>query len=534
MTLRSSGSDSGSGSDSVEYIQKHNTYQSVRIRGKLIHSLYDPIKEAKRIFEPQLTTHPKDWNGNFLIIGGGLGYEVDYIKKQYPKAQVGVLFFTHELKKNSSADSSYVYGVSRANAHKAKEDLARFVDSLCAMRTRPQILMWLPSTHVWPTQCKLALKHIDALFKKMRSEDETSRHFAQRWLQNALLNIERLIAVAPSSAPSLHEHSIVIAAGPSLNEQTSLICELAHDHNIFCVGSALSHCLNHGIIPTLVFHQDASYHASYLLHEATLAHPNIKLPIVFPLSASPILIPHIPYPVSINDEVDAIFSPCMRYHTHLTQFATVTGLAIRYALSMTNGFLLLAGFDLQNTLQGSHCHPHPRLNALLQGNKLMPFSQHQSVPFLRKKSESSLTIYRNWFSEQWKERQNRRLKVLPPCTPIVGSAFSHTHYIQEYKNGTRDLTPTTKNALPNTTISGEHMTHANHRIHTDQRKIPASSLAYINVQKLQDILSTDIMNHYYDSLKLSRNARTSTSITTTIIRLHNQIKSLSTSDYVQS
>ena len=112
------------------------------VNGISIHSKYDPSKEAENFVKSQ--SYPHNIN-RFIIIGPGIGYINQSIKKIFPNAMLLSLHMDKQI-----LNASMNNGISWAYNEKLslKKVLENFVPDFLLSTT--SIIKWLPCTECFP------------------------------------------------------------------------------------------------------------------------------------------------------------------------------------------------------------------------------------------------------------------------------------------------------------------------------------------------------------------------------------------------
>lgn len=227
----------------------------------LLHSKYDPIKEAERLIESFKDKIERA--DHILFYGAGMGYLVRAFIERYPNKLVSVFEPFEEVanlcirnKGKSKFPLEYLENYVVETSQKTMEEHLAVFD--VAMQHKFEIIV-LPSYERWKTE---HLKKFIQTFKKQVDNKQAnvgaSTIFSRRWTINALMNL-----------PNTFEHQnfllekkkyfegkpvLLVSAGPSLSEEIENIKKIKEIGlaYIFAVGSANKALVQEGILPDAI------------------------------------------------------------------------------------------------------------------------------------------------------------------------------------------------------------------------------------------------------------------------------------------
>lgn len=269
----------------VTLIISKSNLPTLKVGDYLLHSSYDPVKEAKRLAE----IHYKK-NHFHILFGLGLGYlakelfakmgEKDFLLIIEPDRKV-----IHFAFKDVDLDTLIK---SRQVMFSNGEDLSALAEILSFYMRDGYLgkINFIESPNYSKLYPDLAREIIKLLKESSMLElinVNTFHAFAQIWQKNYLLNLYHTVPAKPFSslAGRLSCPVIIAAAGPSLSKQLPLLRSIQNRAFILCAGSAINSLLQGGVIPHAVVTVDGG-EANYR-HFKEL---NIdSIPIIYSLSA---------------------------------------------------------------------------------------------------------------------------------------------------------------------------------------------------------------------------------------------------------
>ncbi len=247
--------------------------QTAIIRGRWLHSAYDPVREAERFATESLAGCPSC----VIVLGSGLGYLLEALSKRLPRVALLAFYYTEEVARLRSHAYPAWYptcGTSAADflrAHLSELD----VEGL-------KVLEWPPSALIFPQVSLQTQTHVRQVVAELAGSLRTTIAVGKRWLRNVLANFLWIDNVV-SGRPFVGGAPLVIAAsGPSLNRSAQIIQRYRDSLTLWAVPSAVPTLREMGIRPDLVVLTDPGYYALYHLPFCESEH----LPVAMPLSAA--------------------------------------------------------------------------------------------------------------------------------------------------------------------------------------------------------------------------------------------------------
>lgn len=236
---------------------------TARIDGVLLHSRFDPRREAERVvnrYRESGTEYPRDAT---VLCGFGLGYHLEALLEAGEEPVVVVepdrrrflSALVHRDLRNAFADprTNLVIG----------QTVRTVIELLKTIEVRyPDTLRLQPVTGRSPDYFEELLRAVESFRKRNEVNANTLTRFGKLWIRNLLINLPKL-AVSPglnilegvfSGFPVL-----LVAAGPTLDNHYVLLRELKKRCVLLAVDTALPLLERHGIEADIVVVVDPQY-----------------------------------------------------------------------------------------------------------------------------------------------------------------------------------------------------------------------------------------------------------------------------------
>ncbi len=394
---------------------------TARCNGILIHSLYDPMREAEQYLRSlSLPSQLK----TILVLGSGLGYLEHYLCSLYPNAKVLSLQFS------TFFDGKVIHSLPASHCYypypdRSVEDFLFEIMEGIDFRDL-QILAWNPSFRAYTGIAQTISERVLQVLREMGRSLQTTYVFGRKWILNCIKNF---LFHPPKWSFQTVPHPICIAAsGPSLVENLPYLRRFRDRYILWALPSSLMTLQKHGLFPDLGIMTDAGYYATYLLHpyRRNRDKKEPSLPLAFPLTAA-FLSPHPsiePILFSQGTGIERMFLPHFPFPVeYVPPHGTVAGTALELALKMTTGPVVFVGLDLSVTRSLDHPRSHPFEVLLdLQTSRL----QGTETPWIRRiwdqypeqltsnhRTSPALKTYAGWFRMHAHRWKNRVFRIAP-------------------------------------------------------------------------------------------------------------------------
>lgn len=244
--------------DDIELLQSRRGPLTAKYRDVLLHSIFDPHKEAKRFVDGN-DIHQ---GGTLLLYGLGLGYHVlEAANKLGPAGRLIVI----EL--NTGIVRAALEVIDLESLHKTTQcelilpdtaqAVAARIDQLTAVIGSEQctVLVHGPSFKCIPEQ----FVGMSRFFKTGQMERRTAGVFKKQYHENFLKNTDTVLSAGGTDRYKDNfrgKPAILIGAGPSLDESVCTIKKYADRAVIMAVDTAFAILMRHGIRPDFVVSVD--------------------------------------------------------------------------------------------------------------------------------------------------------------------------------------------------------------------------------------------------------------------------------------
>ncbi|MGL4524485.1 MAG: 6-hydroxymethylpterin diphosphokinase MptE-like protein [Spirochaetia bacterium] len=369
----------------IEFFQSKSGALTAKLGTILIHSAYDPVKEAQRFLESKIKTPPS----TVILIGSGLQYLDELILTDYPQAMVLSLHTTDLADKNrqDKISSTQLHCWSMQHPLSLQQFLAQKLSEINLDGL--EVVIWSPMIQADEKYTQI-LKSLKSFIQRLESSFYSLSQFGWRWLNNIISNY--LSCEENLQLPKVQD-IVIAASGPSLRYAITSLKKYRKNYYLIALPSSLCCLSQHNIIPDLLVMTDGGYYAKRHLQ---------YLPKTVPIA--------MPMVASYNyDHPKFIFS----FHTFFEQWifqdekypvpifawnGTVAGNALVLAQTISGGKIILIGQDF--CAEGLHLHAFPHTFAPIydeQSTRCQPL-----VSFYQKaiwESRPSLDIYATWFKD---------------------------------------------------------------------------------------------------------------------------------------
>ena len=425
------------------------------VPGGLLHSRYDPRREAERYLDRALGYGSRSEQvprpATVLLLGTGLGYLASVIRNRLPNCHLIAVSALNALQTEHRPAIDVHVDLSAGDP---AELLSRAMGP--ADVAGLELLEWEPELRAAPQATEAARTAVRELVVRYNADVATTGFFGRRYIRNAVRTL-LFSKSAHTSGPGTKPVCIA-ASGPSIERSSLWISENRSRIEVWALSSATPALRARGITPDLVVHQDAGYYATLHLAEAARAGdtagpsgaseetgasvgaaPAHMSPILMPATAAlpPRELRSAPILFHQGTELETeLFSALGIEPPRTSETGTVAATATLLALARSSGTVYLAGLDLSRDDIRAHATPHafePYLSR--RESRLRPLYSQLAVDAFerseppqapqgkpgpqRSRQERSLDIYAAWF-RNLPERLTRRLRRLSPSPVDIG------------------------------------------------------------------------------------------------------------------
>jgi hypothetical protein len=250
-------------------------------RGLSLHSRHAPRAEAERLAERELPEAPSA----VIIMGFGLGYTVEAVRRRFPELPILVLepdarMFRAALGARELAGILSDERIQFLVAGRPQE-VASLLPSLPL--AKPAFLRLRPAVESDPAWYRTAEEVVHSWLLRQEINHNTLTRFGRLWVKNLGRNVNSL-----ASAPGVSRlkdlcrglPALVVAGGPSLDDILPSLAALRERLVIISVATPLKRCVQAGVRPDFVVVVDPQYWASRFMDWSLPEGAGEPLPIV--------------------------------------------------------------------------------------------------------------------------------------------------------------------------------------------------------------------------------------------------------------
>lgn len=216
-----------------------NGQKILKLNDTHIYSQYNPLKAVETYMETEIRTDTT----NYILIGVGLGYHLDYLVEKLPNSTIQYLFLDCKEEELYKQYNSKQY-IHLSNVQALEND---------AISNKAHII--LPQTYVRAIE-KGDTPELYHFLQDIKIRQVSYKKRENQLLENFKHNTNYF---KPLNKPCINikRSAALVSAGPSLDETVSFLKIKSCNLDIYCVGSALRVLLKNGIVPKAVIITDS-------------------------------------------------------------------------------------------------------------------------------------------------------------------------------------------------------------------------------------------------------------------------------------
>ncbi|GAB6090275.1 motility associated factor glycosyltransferase family protein [Spirochaeta dissipatitropha] len=400
--------------ENAALIQTASGFPSIEIDKRLMHSKYNPKKEAERLLGSRKILED-EW---IILFGFGMGYTALELCRQFPDHSLYIIdpdptgFFAafHYIDLEDlfgHRDLTLLIGLDAPPGDSVMGDIQ--YKQLHIIRHKPSVDRNIEFFH--GTEQRL-----QRLLQRRKVNHNTLKRFGKLWLRNFTANIKINCSAA---AVQLAEHKftgipgLLVAAGPGLNDILPQLVKLRNHCLIAAVDTALPILLQEGIDPDIVVVVDPQYwntrHVDYCRNSnAIVVSESSAHPRVFRCLNGPFLFGDSLFPLG------KFLEDCFGSRGKLGAGGSVATSAFEVLKLFGCTEIFCAGLDLGFPSGATHCRgsffeervhclstryqtaEHLLWRYLVDGGKI-PAIDYDGEPL---QTDARMQVYQQWFSMQ--------------------------------------------------------------------------------------------------------------------------------------
>lgn len=368
-----------------ELTKAKNGMDTCLFDGHFFHSSYDPEKEAREFVKKIQSGFQPEW---IFVIEPGLSYCAAELRKTFPNSKICAIRISSFF-----AETNFLW--DRVFNFYEGETGNRILFSVGDEGLLSSVTVsWTGAKSVFKKENDIIWKEILDSSKKAASMLYTRNGFSKKWFLNTINFLVKIKNTA-FFLRKTEKEVLICASGPSLLHSLPYIKKFRKNFFIICLSSALSVLVQEKIIPDLTLSTDGGFWAKFHLQklssplalscEGNALHSNFSefpvLPLVYPESMGEFLFKNLNIPFF-----------------YARRNGTVSGTALEFAMQITEKNIYFCGLDLSPSPSFQHAEPN-ELEKYSSKNDFRLSTKETRLTASRFNSASSLTIYRNWFSE---------------------------------------------------------------------------------------------------------------------------------------
>ncbi|MDC7224710.1 MAG: DUF115 domain-containing protein [Spirochaetales bacterium] len=228
-------------------------YPLVKIKGKYLHSPYNPVKEAEKVLARECY---KD-KTSLIIFEPGVGYGVEILLSRYPHLRFFIISPLNKLDDRLKEDRRVTYWTGNLG-----EGLESFLSENIHESDLPSLayLPWPASLRLLPEEAAQTGACLSRFLQRLRANHSHVTGFGRTNFRNSLINY---LSCAPPRLPDLKGVPVLLAAsGPSLETNREEIRRKREGYFIISLPSAVLALQEGGIKADLILSTDPGYWAS--------------------------------------------------------------------------------------------------------------------------------------------------------------------------------------------------------------------------------------------------------------------------------
>ncbi len=374
----------------IEFKPAKNQEITACANGLLLHSAYNPTKEAERFAENLTITYEK----TIIIIEPALSYCATFIKRKYPVARLGAIRFSKDFS-NYNSEFDFILDLTDLGANAVSDKLLNYLGEEEVFSTK--FVDWEPSKKAFADEYTVTINAIKDCMEKAKTLLVTREYFEKKWFLNTI-NFIKYVKHPVTLNGAITKDILIITSGPSLMDSLETIKKFQNCFFIIVLSSALAVCKKNNIRIDLCMTTDGGFwageHLKHIAKDTVLAVPAEAYVPKKLLNNNMIL------PLHYKDGLSKKILDMCNFTNSLEaeRNGTVSGTAVKFALQNGKNNIFFTGLDMANAKGFQHSQP----NELESNNSLTDFRTRTKESRMAKSefSEGSMKIYLNWFQNE--------------------------------------------------------------------------------------------------------------------------------------
>ncbi|MGP4105629.1 motility associated factor glycosyltransferase family protein [Virgibacillus sp. L01] len=251
--------------NALEILQSKSGSETIRYqvgdKQLMVHSMYDPMREAERI----ITSHQDKINSNTHVFfyGIGMGYHIEKFKELYPNNTYSVYEPVPEIFLAMSEKRLLNRIITKETKHfyidLPESESDDFLQDFSSGNRNTQII-FLPSyENIVRDKVEQFNQKVKKVVRNRHTNLRTDTKFQKLWVKNSLINFSEVLNT-PNMLRDIDQSqfdgkpAMIVSAGPSLAEDIEYIRYIKENNlaYLFAVGSAINSLIEYDVLPDVV------------------------------------------------------------------------------------------------------------------------------------------------------------------------------------------------------------------------------------------------------------------------------------------
>lgn len=222
-----------------------------------MNSKYNPVHESELIIDQMIENEDITKDTHIIFYGIGLGYHIEYFKKQFPNVTFSIMEPSVEIFSLYLDKKPFKNLLSkRLVSIQCGDNTRLFFHEMNQSKEKRFVIYELPA-YVKIFKCEYLefLDDFKRFIKEQRRSINVNYSFKKRWVINSVNNLKEVLAtpniLMENKGAFKEKTAILVAAGPSLNYEIENLRRIKEEERayIFTVGSAINTLVHHNIHP---------------------------------------------------------------------------------------------------------------------------------------------------------------------------------------------------------------------------------------------------------------------------------------------
>ncbi|MBN2652424.1 MAG: DUF115 domain-containing protein [Spirochaetales bacterium] len=314
----------------LEFSQARSGILTASYSNKQLHSKFDPIKEAENFLQRQEIQS----DSSIILIFPSLPYLTEIIEKRYPDSNLLTI----------NPDDSFLDKYSeKSQPNHANIDQLEKIRNFIRKNILNQlkIISWEPACRIFSQEFRYIMGFLKEEIREQQHILATETKFGPLWIKNFSRNMKSL---SQNLEINLNKaHVLILAPGPSLKSNISLIQKYSSKFVTIACSSSLKILSHFNIHPDMVINIDPGFYSGQYF-DKDCAENTIG---IFSATSNPLFCRFFEkkFVFSDNEDINRILSNQLPVPI-LTESASVTIAALKVAKNLNCGEVFFVGMDL--------------------------------------------------------------------------------------------------------------------------------------------------------------------------------------------